>query len=149
MDDEELKIPDVMPELLSQEAKERRDIWAQFKLGLISSVYFGTHDMGSDRKELKRIASKTYLCPDGIERSYSYQTLARWLRDYKDKGISGLWMKTRSDSGSTRVLTLRAETRIQEILKDVPAITIAKLGRRLVKDSVIEKGEVSDDTLRR
>jgi len=149
MDEEEIKIPDIRPVQMSDEDMARRDVWAQFKLGLVSSVVFHTHDMGSDRQELIRIAGKTHTLPDGRSKKYSYETLSRWVRDYKSRGICALWTKTRSDSGQSRVLDGPVIIRIVQIMKQVPAIRIAKLGRRLVEEGLLKEGDVSDDTLSR
>lgn len=149
MDEEEIKTPAVLPAQLSEEEIARRDEWAQFRLGLISSVIFHTHDRASDRQELIRIAGKTHTLPDGRQKKYSYETLSRWVREYRERGICGLWTKTRSDSGESRILDGTAIIRITEIMAQVPAIKIAKLGRRLVKEGILKEGEVSDDTLRR
>ena len=149
MDEKDVIIPEAAPAPLSEEDIIRRDAWAQFRLGLISSVVFNTHDKRSERQELIRISCRYYKGPDGTMVKCSYQTLCRWVRSYRDKGIAGLYTKKRSDSGSTRVLSLEVQVRIQEILKAVPSIRIAKLGRRLVEEGLLKKGDVSDDTLRR
>ena len=149
MDEEEIKTPAVLAAQLTEEDIARRDEWAQFKLGLISSVVFHTHDMGSDRQELIRIAGKNHTLPDGRQKKFSYETLSRWVRDYRERGICGLWTRKRSDSGESRVLDGTAIIRITEIMAQVPAIKISKLGRRLVKEGILKEGDVSDDTLRR
>ena len=149
MDEDEVKIPEMRPAQLSDADIERRDELVQFKLGLVSSVIFQTHDMSSDRQELMRIAEKTYTLPDGRRKKYSYETLSRWVRDYKDKGICALFIKTRSDRGQSRVLDDAIITRIVQIMKQVPSIRIAKLGRRLVTEGLLKEGDVSDDTLAR
>jgi transposase InsO family protein len=149
MDEKDVIIPEAAPAPLSEEDLIRRDEWAQFRLGLISSVVFNTHDRRSERQELIRISGRCYKGPDGTMVKCSYQTLCRWVRSYRDKGIAGLYTKKRSDSGGTRVLSLEVQVRIQEILKAVPSIRIAKLGRRLVEEGLLKKGDVSDDTLRR
>lgn len=149
MNDEEIKTPVVLPGQLSEEELARRDEWAQFRLGLISSVVFHTHDMRSDRQELIRIAGKSHTLPDGRQKKYSYETLSRWVRDYRERGICALWVKTRSDCGESRILNGTVIIRITEIMAQVPTITMAKLGRRLVKEGLLKEGDVSDDTLRR
>ena len=149
MDEKDISIPGALPVPMSEEVIIRRDRWAQFRLGLISSVVFNTHDLASERQELIRVAGRYYECPDGVKRKYSYQTLSRWARAYRERGISGLWAKTRSDRGNTRVLSRAVIKRTEEILEKVPSIRIAKLGRRLVKEGLLKEGEVSDDTLRR
>ncbi len=149
MEEEGTNIPDTVPCQPSEDELAERDALAQFKLGLVSSVVFHTHDMKSDREELMRIAEKTHMTPDGRMRQFSYQTLCRYAREYNTRGIAGLWAKKRSDSGDSRVLRKEVITRISEIIKEVPGIRIAKLGRRLVDEGVLQKGEVSDDILRR
>lgn len=152
MDEERENIPDTTgttPDQPSEDEIAERDAMAQFKLGLISSVVFHTHDKKSDREELMRIAGKAYMTPEGRTRQYSYQTLCRYAREYKAMGIAGLWTKKRTDSGNSRVLREEVITRMMEIIKEIPSIRIAKLGRRLVKEGVLREGEVSDDTLRR
>ena len=107
MDEKDVIIPEAAPAPLSEEDLIRRDEWAQFRLGLISSVVFNTHDRRSERQELIRISGRCYKGPDGTMVKCSYQTLRRWVRAYRDKGIAGLYKKKRSDSGGTRVLGLR------------------------------------------
>ena len=149
MTEEEAKIPDALPSRMSEADMVRRDEWAQFRLGLISTVLFQTHDMGSDRQELMRIAGKTHTLPDGRRKAFSYETLSRWVRDYRTNGICGLWPKERSDRGGSRILEGTVIMRIVEIMAQVPAIKVSKLGRRLVDEGCLKEGDVSDDTLRR
>ena len=149
MEENEKNIPNTLPCQPSEDEIAERDAMAQFKLGLVSSVIYHTHDKKSDREELMRIAKKKYMTPEGRIRQYSYQTLSRYVREYKAKGIAGLWTKKRRDSGNSRVLSEEVIIMITEIIKEVPSICIAKLGRRLVKEGVLKEGDVSDDTLRR
>lgn len=149
MNENESLIPDALPAQPSPEEEIRRDMMAQFKLGLISSVIFHTHDMRSDRQELLRISGKLHTFPDGSRKKVSYQTLLRWVRNYIKWGIQGLWETKRSDRGKSRVLSAVVINRMVEILQIVPSITGAKMGRRLVKEGLLKEGEVSDDTIRR
>ena len=73
MDEKDVIIPEAAPAPLSEEDLIRRDEWAQFRLGLISSVVFNTHERRSERQELIRISGRGYKGPDGTMGKWSYQ----------------------------------------------------------------------------
>ncbi len=51
---------------------------------------------------VRTIAMRTYVHPDGSERSYSRGTLDRWIRAWRRHGLAGLTPSKRSDTGTVR-----------------------------------------------
>jgi transposase InsO family protein len=50
----------------------------------------------------------------------SARTLRRWLKEYRDKGLSGLYPKERKDKGTRRALSDEALELAQELRKELP-----------------------------
>lgn len=145
---EEVKFPvSVVP---SEERVRKEAELVQFRISLISPAIYKTHTYRSNREYFFAVSEKTYTLPDGRVRTYSVKTLERWLRDYNADGVEGLRVKTRSDLGSSRTLTLAVMVRIAEIVKELPQIKCTVLLRRLEdKEKLLEKGSASVDTIRR
>ena len=124
MDKEKLQEGAQFPVVVTPtEKKEQEEAdLLQFKISLISPVIYQTHTYRSDRAYLEAVAIRCYNLPDGRKRKYSVKTLERWVRDYRKKGSEGLKVKTRSDLGSSRTLTLVVMVRITVILKEFPQI---------------------------
>ena len=134
----------------TEEKEQKTADLVQFKLALISPVIFRTHTYRSDRAYLEAVAVRCYDLPDGRKRKFSVKTLERWVRHYRVDGSEGLKVKTRSDLGSSRTLTLVVMVKIAEILKAVPGIKCTVLlHRRLEEKGLLERGAVSVDTIRR
>ena len=134
----------------SKEKEEIATNLVQFKISLISPVIYQTHTFRSDRAYLETVAARAYDLPDGRNRKFSVKTLERWVRKYRTDSTDGLRTKTRSDLGSSRTLTLVVMVRIAVIVKEVPQIKCTTLLHRLEEnEGLLEKGDVSVDTIRR
>ena len=152
MDEEKLQEESQFPVVVvpTEEREQKAIDLVQFKISLISPVIYHTHTYRSDRAYLETVADRCLDLPDGRKRKFSVKTLERWVRNYRVDGAKGLKVKTRSDLGSSRTLTLVVMVRITVILKEVPQIKCTELLRRLEgKDGLLEKGTVSVDTIRR
>lgn len=58
---------------------------------------------GADRGQLVReLAAHTHEMPDGSRQGFSRPTLDRWIRAYRDGGLSALRPQPRSDQGLIR-----------------------------------------------
>lgn len=147
-DRREEQFPVVM--IPSKEKEEKAAELVQFKISLISPVIYETHTFRSDRAYLESVAVRSFDLPDGRNRKFSVKTLERWVRMYRADSADGLRVKTRSDLGSSRTLTLVVMVRIAVIVREVPQIKCTEVLRRLEgKDGLLEKGAVSVDTIRR
>jgi putative transposase len=51
---------------------------------------------------VRRIAGTEHLGPDGDPRSVSRNTIDRWVRAYRERGLAGLRNRPRSDLGRVR-----------------------------------------------
>ena len=140
-------LPVVM--VISEEKEQKETDLIQFKISLIAPVIYQSHTYQSDRAYLLSIACRTFVLPDGTHRGFNLKTLERWVRKYRANGADGLRTMPRRDLGSSRTLTLIVMTRIVEIIKEVPQIKCTKLLGRLEDESLLTKGSVSVDTIRR
>ena len=135
--------------VISEEKEQKQTDLIQFKTSLIAPVIYQTHTFQSDRAYLLSMADRTFELPDGSCRKFSLKTLERWVRKYRANGPDGIRTMPRRDLGSSRTLTLVVMVRIVEIIKKVPQIKCTKLLGRLEDESLLEKGTVSVDTIRR
>ena len=153
MEEEKLLEAEQFPVVVipSKEKEEMSTELVQFKISLISPVIYQTHTYRSDRAYLESVSDRFFDLPDGRKRKFSVKTLERWVRNYKTDGADGIRVKTRSDLGSSRTLTLMVMMRIVEILKEFPQIKCTVLLRRLEgkKEGLLQTGSVSVDTIRR
>ncbi len=84
-------------------------------------------DPRSDRQILKQIAQQSFITPKGERRSYSYSTLKRKLKAYREKGIQGFAPAQRSDEGSIRKDRKEILDRALAIKLEAPARSHSKI----------------------
>ncbi len=84
-------------------------------------------DSRSDRQILRQIAQQSFSTPTGQRRSYSYSTLKRKLKAYREQGISGFESARRSDEGSIRKDRERDLKRAIELKLEAPARSHSKI----------------------
>ena len=115
---------------------------AQFRFALIAPVIQDLYTEKSRSDYYKRVTEKPLTLPDGSTVTYKYKTLEKWVCLYQNGGIDALMPKTRSDKGSTRVLSDEAIQEIFRLKAAFPRLNATQIHSQLLKDAFIP-GSVS------
>ncbi len=110
---------------------------AQFRFALIAPVIQDLYPDKSRTQYYKRITEKPLTQPDGKVVVYNHKTLEKWVSLYNRGGIDALMPKTRSDKGTTRVLSDEAVSRIFRLRKDFPRLNATQIHLQLIRDGYI------------
>ena len=110
---------------------------AQFRFALIAPVIQDLYPDRSRTQYYKRITEKPLTQPDGKVVVYNHKTLEKWVSLYNRGGIDALMPKTRSDKGTTRVLSDEAVSRIYQLRKDFPRLNATQIYLQLIRDGYI------------
>ena len=87
---------------------------AQFRFALIAPVVQGLFPDSSRTAYCKRVTEKPLVLPHGTVKDYNYKTLEKWVSQYNLGGFDALLPTSRSDKGTSRVLS---DTAIEEIYR--------------------------------
>ena len=110
---------------------------AQFRFALIAPVIQDLYPDKSRTQYYKRITEKPLTQPDGKVVVYNHKTLEKWVSLYNRGGIDALMPRTRSDKGTTRVLSDEAVSRIFRLRKDFPRLNATQIHLQLIRDGYI------------
>jgi hypothetical protein len=84
--------------------KARQQEEAIFWCGLLAPVLFGRLEKGEERRQLREIASKEVVFPNGRKRKPSLSTLKRKLNKYRQGGFEAMARRPRNDRGKPRAV---------------------------------------------
>lgn len=120
-----------------------------YKFGLISPVLHGRQD--NQNEYFRKLSQEGVEIPPGSGNVYYLKptTFKSWLREFKNKGLEGLKAKIRSDKGKYRKITHVVLKAIEKIKKDIGAISVSDLYRKLIIYGYITPSDLSIETLRR
>ena len=120
-----------------------------YKFGLISPVLHGKQE--SQNQYFRKLSEEGVEIPPGSGNVYYLKptTFKSWLREFKNKGLEGLKAKIRSDKGKYRKITPVVLKAIEKIDKDIGAISVSDLYRKLIINGYITPSDLSIETLRR
>lgn len=110
---------------------------AQFKFALIAPVIQGLVTEPSNTAYYKRVTENPLMFPDGTTRKLSHKTLEKWVSLYRNGGIDALMPVSRSDKGTTRVLS---DTAIEEIFRlkgEFPRLNATQIHAQLIRTGFI------------
>lgn len=127
---------------------EKRQEKGIFRFSIIAPLLNGTHGFDTTEDYLNFVASKSYTF-DGKVKKYSKSCIRSWLTSYKRDGIKGLEGKTRSDFKNSRILSLEAINRMEELRRSYPRITGVAIYKKLIEDGYIFEKDVSLSTIHR
>lgn len=110
---------------------------AQFRFALIAPVVQDLYTEKSRSEYYKRVTAKPLTLPDGSTVTYKHKTLEKWVSLYQKGGIDALMPKTRSDKGSTRVLSDEAIQEIFRLKAAFPRLNATQIHAQLLQDAFI------------
>ena len=110
---------------------------AQFRFSLIAPVIQGLFQDASRSEYYRRITEKPFKLPDGTVVTYRPKTIEKWVSIYNREGFDALMPKTRSDKGSTRVLSTAAIERIFQLKTDFPRLNSTQIHAKLIQEGLI------------
>ena len=127
--------------------KNTRQAVALFRYAAIAPVLFAA--AGTQAGYFRRLAQKELEVPGLGPRRYSVATFKSWLRAYRREGLEGLTPQTRSDTGTSRVITPQLSDQIRQLLADYPTLSATRLREKLIQAGRITSRRISEATLRR
>ena len=123
---------------------------ALFRSEIIGALCRRDLDHGDLAEELRALSQRRYRPPDAdATRRYAVPTLERWLYRYKAGGLAALRPKARSDKGRAQALTDEQRALLGDIRREHPSASVPLILRTLVLDGRLQKGAVSEATVRR
>jgi transposase InsO family protein len=121
---------------------------AYFKFALIAPVIQGTFTDASIAAYCRRVTGKPIVRPDGTLFQYNPGTLCKWINLYKFGGMEELMPRSRSDKGSTKMLSDECISEIHRIKEKYPRLNAVQIHAHLIKEGLIN-ATVSERTVQR
>jgi putative transposase len=114
-----------------------------FRYRIVGEATSARLDPAERGRIVRELARRVYEHPDGSQRQYTRGTLDRWIRAYREQGLSGLKPEPRSDLGTVRrhpelldeVCALRAELPTRSAAQ-IPAILFARHRIRIAQRTI-------------
>lgn len=132
------------------EPKDHAEEIALFRAQIVGELVHRELDHGELRGELLALSAGRFRAPGADStKHYSVPTLERWLYAYRAGGLDALRPKTRGDRGRCRQLTEEQRQLLREIRREYPSASAALIVRTLEVDGRLNKGAVSETTVRR
>jgi putative transposase len=101
---------------------------------------------GRTRHErVHHVAAMTFVDEEGNPRQFTWRTIQTWYYRYKNRGITGMTNRTRSDKGQTRKLT--PEELLEALNAARPHFTNRRTNKRALYRLCIEKGLLHADRI--
>lgn len=130
--------------------KDHAEAVALFRAQVIGTLSRRDLDRGELRTALVELSQERLRAPGAaVTRSYAVPTLERWYYRYRKGGLDALRPGRRSDRGRGRDLDPVVRTLLLEIRREHPRAGVPLILRTLVADGRIERGTVSESTVRR
>jgi len=130
--------------------KDEAEAVAVFRAQLIGPLTCRSYEVHGEFREVMRELAEQPVTPPGhsVSRCFSVTTLERWYYAFKKHGIEGLKPRSRA-SGIAKGLDDHARELILSIRREHPRVSTALILRTLERDGRLQKGAVSEPTLRR
>lgn len=127
--------------------KEREiAIWRMSILGTLVSARL-EH---GDREELLRAAAlRTYVAPDGRRMRFTWRTLEGWYYQYKSRGLTGLAVRPRADTGVCRSIPEAVAKHILALRREVGRRSIRVLIRAVERAKLVPPGTLTKSSVAR
>lgn len=130
--------------------KDHAEAVALFRAQIVGELVHRELDHGELRGELVALSAQRYRAPGAdCTKRYSVPTLERWLYALRSGGLEALRPKPRGDRGRCRLLTEAQRELLRDIRREHPHASAALIVRTLEVDGRLDKGAVSETTVRR
>jgi putative transposase len=96
-------------------------------------------------QRVHHVAAMTFLDEEGNPRQFTWRTIQTWYYRYKNRGITGMTNRPRSDKGQTRKVT--PEELLEAINAARPHFTKRRTNKRALYRFCIEKGLLHADRI--
>jgi hypothetical protein len=134
----------------SIQPKDHAEAVAIFRAQVIGPLVARTLVRGELASAISEIAASPLRAPGcGSPRLYAPTTIERWYYAFRVGGLEALKPRLRSDRGYAQSLTIEQQQLILGIAEQRPEVNASVLLRTLVRDGRIEKGQITESTLRR
>jgi transposase InsO family protein len=122
---------------------------AVFRYGIISPLLHRDEEDGTLENELIRLASKTFLKPDGRRAVFSPETLRKWLYRYRHGGLPALEDAARKNLGTHDAVPRKLEERLFSLRQEHPRWTVSRILTQLIEEKLWDMRNPSRSTLYR
>lgn len=123
---------------------------AIFRASVIGPVMHRELAHGQLVHELRELSEQRFRPPGAnSSRTFSVPTLERWLYAYRAEGLEGLRPARRSDCGYAQELSNEERVLLLDIRREHPGASVSLILDTLVNEGRLEKGKLSEPTLRR
>ena len=123
---------------------------ALFRAQIIGELSRRDLDHGELALALRTLSQRRYRPPGAdATRRFAVPTLERWLYRYKAGGLAALRPKVRSDKGRAQALTDAQRALLSDIRREHANASVPLILRTLVADGRLDKGAISEATVRR
>ena len=122
---------------------------ALLKFSVIAPVVNQTYGDGPKSAYFRKMATESFLLPDGSLVQFSPSTIKSWFQDYTRDGLDALRRNPRRDRGQSRILTDLHKDQIDQYRRDFPLISATMIYQRLIRDGHLLRQEVSLSTVQR
>lgn len=128
--------------------KYRTDV-ALIRYGIISPLITGTWSGESHAAFFREAAARSYIMPDGHEKTFSPYTIYRWYLDYTKFGFDVLKIKSRGDNGRFRKIDGDIAEQIIYLKKEYPRLPATLIRQKLLDNGTIREEDLSLSTVNR
>lgn len=125
--------------------KNLRQEVALFRYAIISPVLFSSNT--TQAEHFCQMSKMHHEVPGLGPKRYKPPTFKNWLKKYRQNGLDGLFPKTRSDTGTSRVISSILSDYIGELLLELPFLSTTRLREKLVDAGHITSRRISEATL--
>lgn len=122
-----------------------RQAVALFRYAIIAPVLF-SHST-TQAEHFRQMSKVHHEVPGLGPRRYQPATFKNWLKKYRRNGLEGLFPKTRSDAGTSRVISRELSDHIREVLLEMPLLSATRLREKLVDSGHVASPCISEATL--
>ena len=125
------------------EKENDKNAIALFKFAIIAPLINNNYECKSKEEFFRTAALKKYTLPSGKETILTAGTIKRWFIEYRKNGFEALKPKTRTDTGSSRKISIECIDKIEKIKEQYPYITGKGIYTKLIESGDILTKNVS------
>ncbi len=122
---------------------------ALWRYGIISRLLHRNVEDETLEEVLQQLAVRSYRRPNGAWTTFSPETLRKWLYRYRHGGLTGLGDTPRTDSGTHRAVPEKIADRLEELRREHPRWTLARMFDQLIREELWNMTSPSRATLYR